>query len=244
MAAVRDLLVEPALRRINVLAEGETAPAAQALEALASLNALIDGYALERLTVYEITRTTWTITSSDGTYTIGTGGDIAVARPVNAEMIEHLNYQDTSLSPTQERELTHLTEDAYSRIRQKAQTSTLPQYWYYTPGYPLGTIELIPVPTNANLEGVIYHLTPISEFTTVDDTVTLPPGYRRFLITNLAAELMTEYGKPPDPVLLRQAETAMNNVKRVNHRMTDLSMDPSLIRGFEPYRWYSIETDN
>jgi len=221
MATTARDIVEQALLRLTVLAAGEAMAAEDASNGLRSLNNLIDEWGTEKLTIHSETRSTFTITET-ASFTVGSGGDCSIVWP---RYIEHIRYQDTATDPDEEFPLSILTDDAWAGITQKALTAARPDRAYYNPTYPLGTLYLWPIPTDSNLEGVIYAKTAIVELTTLDTAISLPPGYRSFMITALAWELQGEYGKPPDPVLKMIADRAKANVKRSNIRLMDLSVD-------------------
>lgn len=247
MATVRDL-IEGALREIGVLAEGETATAAQAWEGIQRLNRFVERLSLERLTIYQTVRTTFTITSGDGTYSIGAatgyksppqGGDVHVYRPV---FINEVRFIDTSTDPDTEYPLTKLTDDAYAAITLKAQTSTFPQAWYYNPTYADGALILWPTPTSSTLQGVLYVPTATTGFgssvptassadTILSTTVSLPDGYEEMLTTNLAMLLCPSYDRQPHPVLAQAARDSMAAIKRANRRDMDLSFEAGALGG-------------
>ena len=218
-------LITAALQDLRVLQVGETASANDAAYGLDRLNDWIDGLATEGLSVYSRARTIWTISSAT-TYTIGAGATINCARPTGPMAIDNVGFQDTSVSPTMEYNLGPvLTEDAYDGIAQKDLTSVYPQAAYYNPTYDsgFGTIRLWPIPTSTTLQGVIYTLVSVSEFTAISDTVALPPGYRRFLRTNLAKELASAFDSPLTPDIQQAAMESKADVKRANERLMDLS---------------------
>lgn len=221
MATVNDIVVA-ALKEIGVLAAGETATAEDASDALASLNRLLDQWAAERLQIYTVTRTTWTIAANDGQYSVGASADVNVARPV---FIDHVHFVDTSTDPDTESALQPLTEDAWARIEQKALTATLPQAWYYNPTFPTGTLSLWPVPTSATLLGALYAPQAVVAFSVLTSSVSLPPGYERMLVKHLALELLPSYEKQPNPVLLEAARESRAVVKAANKRLMDLSFE-------------------
>lgn len=68
MGTVLEEIVTPALRKIGVLAEGEQPSAAQATDALADLNSLIDQYAAERLQIFHTTRTVFDLVAEQASY--------------------------------------------------------------------------------------------------------------------------------------------------------------------------------
>lgn len=205
-----------------MLAAGETATAEDASDALVSLNRLLDQWAAERLQIYTVTRTTWTIAANDGQYSVGASADVNVARPV---FIDHVHFVDTSTDPDTESALQPLTEDAWARIEQKALTATLPQAWYYNPTFPTGTLNLWPVPTSATLLGALYAPQAVGAFSALTSSVSLPPGYERMLVKHLALELLPSYEKQPNPVLLEAARESRAVVKAANKRLMDLSFE-------------------
>lgn len=228
MADVRDIVTE-ALRELGVLSAGEVATADDVNFGFDAFNRLIDQWAAERLQVYQTVRTVWAIVSGTQTYTLGTGGTINVARPV---FVNDIRVQDTAPTLPTEYSLDCLTDDAWSRVNVKTQTSVMPSAFYYNPTYPLGTVTLWPIPTSATLQGVLYAPQAVAEFATLATTVALPPGYRRMFVKNLALDLAPSYGKQVGKELADAASDSVAVVKRSNKRLLDMSIEASaLIQG-------------
>lgn len=228
MATVRDVVTD-ALRELGVLAAGETASADDAAYGFSSLNDLVDQWAAERLQIYTVTRTTWTLVSGTAAYTIGSGGDVSIARPV---YVDHINFEDQSPTEPVEYQLDPLTEDAHARLPIKTLDATLPTHYYYNPTYPLATVTFWPVPSSATLKGVIYTPTAVAEFADLDTSVALPPGYRRMLIKNVALDMAPAFERQPSPGLLKDAADSVATVKRSNKRLMDMSVEvAALVQG-------------
>ena len=239
ISTARDI-VTAALRDLGVLASGETATASDASDGLDALNALIDQWKAERLLIYTVTRTTWSITASDGEYSVGTGGDISVARPV---FVSAVRYIDTSTTPDTEYDLGEpLTEDQWAAISLKADTNVYPTCYYYNPTYPLGTLTLWPAPTCTTLQGALYAPAASGEFSALTTAISHPPGYRRMMIKNLAVELAPSYVKSTPPEILRAAEESMAVVKRTNARISDQKFPASVLGS--GHGSYDIYTDS
>jgi hypothetical protein len=228
LATVLDAIITPALKEIGVLAAGETATSEDAADALSRLNRLIDRLAAESSSIFYRTRTTWTISANDGEYTVGSGANVNIARPV---FVHQIGFIDTSTDPDTEYPLKMLTEDGYAAIPQKAQTSTFPQFAFYNPTYANATLTLWPVPTSSTLSGVIYHSTAVTSFATTSTSVSLPPGYEEALVTNLALLLCPQFERQPSPVLVQAARESMATLKRVNSRLSDLSFEAGALIG-------------
>ena len=229
MATVRDIGTE-ALQDLMVLGANETMSATDGAFILSKLNTLLDQCTSESLMLYSEVRTTWTISANDGSYTVGSGGNVNVARPT---YVDWVNFLDTSQTPNLEIPLVPLTDQAYAAIPIKTLTSTLPGYFYYNLTYPLATLNLYPVPTSTTLTGVLYARAQVGEFASLDTSVSLPAGWRRFLITNLALELAAAFEREPSQMLLRNAMQAKATLKRSNIRLTDASLDAGALIGGE-----------
>lgn len=229
------------LRLMGVYGAGETPSAEDMADAFLFLNEFLDGLGTERLSAYTIARTTFTLTSTKGTptnpYTVGPSGDIAIARPESMEWIEELRYQDTTTTPTTEYRLTPLSRAGYDALPQKTLTNTLPSAWFYEPTFPTGSLYLSLIPTQSNLQGVLYAPTPISQFGATTDLMSFPPGYMRFLRANLAIEMWASFREnvPLDPSLVQIAQESKTRIKLANVRMTDLVSDAALTFGRRPY---------
>jgi hypothetical protein len=220
-------IITSALKRIGAIAATESPSAEDAATGLEALNLLIDQWQTERLTVFTLTRATWTITSGTAAYTVGAGGDVNVTRPTSSGTVT-IKFINTSSSPSTEYQCTALTDQAYQAIPQKDLTSPLPTSAYYNPTFGatgLGTITFWPVPTSTTLQGVIYAPAPLGEAATGSTALYLPPGYRRFYVTNLAVELASSFNRPLSEDLVMSARDSKAAVKRANNRLADLFID-------------------
>ena len=228
MATVRDVITS-ALAELGVIAAGETPSDADAQIGLSGLNDLVDQWAAERLAIYTITRTTWSIISGTQTYSVGAGEAVNIARPV---FVDHVNFVDTSPSKPIEYQMTPLTDDAWSHVPIKTITAPFPTNWYYNPTFPFGALTLWPVPTASTLQGVLYAPQAVSEFASLDTAVSLPPGYRRMLIKNLALDLASAFERQPQATLAADARESKSVVKRANIRLMDMQIEAAaLVQG-------------
>lgn len=217
-------LLTASLRRIRVVSGSDTPDGDTLQTAFDRFNDWIDDLKNEGLLVYARTRTTWTLTTA-ASYAVGTGAAVNVERPGSPQQIENCGYIDTSFSPSYEYLLgVPLTEDARAGIPQKAFQSLYPQYWYYNPTLPTGTLSPWPIPTSSTLQGVIYTGQSVDEVASTATTLSLPQGYRRFLVNGLAVELHPEFPIAPlNPEVLRIAMESKGNLKRTNQRIWDIA---------------------
>lgn len=225
---VSDLCIA-AIQRVT---SGGDIPASNDLTmVLARLNDLIDAWKIEGLTIYTITRTTWALTSASS-YTVGSTGTIAIDRPINAQSLD-FGLLDSNVSPAFERRMINYTDDQYHSIGFKSLTAPYPQGFYYNPTMPTGTISPWPIPTAANLSGVIYAPAPAGEVL-LSDTLALPQGYRRFYRDNLAVEIAPDFDLQPSPVLMQSAIESKAMVKRANVRMSELVSETASLGSGHP----------
>lgn len=226
-------LINRSLQDLN-LTDGQQPAAPDDVQlAFDRLNDFLDDLKNDNLIVYTITRTTWTLVASQASYTVGTGGDIPIARPVNPNDITNIGYVDNSLTPAAEYpQGPPLTDDAYAAVPFKSLTSTIPAAWYYNPTYGTtgrGTLYPLPIPTQASLLGVLYTLTPVSEFTALTDTISLPPGFRRYFRNQLTIEIASAFEKEPPETVLRARDESLRKIKRTNERLVDVTFDAALV---------------
>lgn len=229
MATAADLC-RAALREIGVLSADEAGAAGDITYAFERLNRFLDRLAAEKQSIYAVTRTaTAALTASQASFTVGSGGNISIARPV---FLDHVGYIDQATDPDTEFPLKLLTEAEYQAWPLKALTSTRPTAAYYSPTYPTGTLYPLPIPTDANLLWAVYHWTAVTQFAAQGTTVALPPAYEEMLVTNLALLLCPSFERPPNPILVRAADKAMSVVKGANSRLRELTFpQESLIQG-------------
>jgi hypothetical protein len=220
------------------VAAGETCTAADAALGLRALNRKVDQWKAQKLALFTVTRSLWTVVSGQQDYTVGPTGDVDISRP---QIIEHVNFLDTTTSPSQEYQLQPLTDDAWSRVPQKGLTSALPTSFYWNPTFPFATLSLWPIPTSGTLQGVLYASAPIDEFATLVTAVSLPPGYQEFIVCDLALQLATSYGRQIDPALAQRAIEAKRIVKASNERLSDLSFElGALVQGASGIGYWDI----
>lgn len=236
MSTVLDLITD-AMTEIGVKAAGEVPEAADANDGLRSLNRMVNAWKAEKVFIYTNTATTKAITPNDGTYTVGIGGDINVLRPLH---LTSVNISDAVTTPPYEMSLRMMTDQDWAEVRIKTQTAYRPQAAYYNLTYPLATLELWPVPTSSTLSIVLYAPEAVAEFTGLSQTVSLPPGYERMIVKNLALEIAPQYSVTPTPQLERQAQDALAVVLRANKNLEEQRFDPGAMMR---RRYYDIYSD-
>lgn len=236
MATARDLVTD-ALRTIGAIATGETPSAAEASDALRLLQKLLGLWRLEHLLVYAETLTTTVLTASKQSYTVGSGGDIAITRPLE---VTQAQLRVTGNDPDLDLPLRVLSDQEYGAIHLKAETSTYPRAVWLHPTYPLATLYLHPVPTEANTL-VLWTRGVLQSISSLDTELSLPDGYEIALQYNLAVFLCTEYGRPVTPELAVVATETREIVKRGNVKPHLMTIDVPAGRRRGAFDWRTGE---
>jgi hypothetical protein len=240
-------LIQAALQDLQIVAAGDTLSADDAQLGLDRLNDWIDALALEGLTIGSVRGTTWPLVPGLNSYTIGAGlsgpGTIPIPKPVSPQTIAQIGYYDTTLTPTQYILFGGvLTDQAALAERLPTLTAPVPTRFVYTPTLgSTGVLFPVPIPTATTLVGVIFTPSTLAAVQ-LPDPVALPPGYRRFVRSNLTMELAAAFEKPVPPAVARIAAESMARVKTANTRMSDLGFALGL-PGVTP-TGYDIRTDS
>lgn len=220
MATVRDL-VTGSLRLIEEVGAGQTATAESAVDALTTLNQMLGIWSAQGDIVYTETRETYTLTAGDASYSWGIGGDINSARPV--ELVECWIEWGGLTYPV-------VVDDwqQYALITDKSQPG-LPTNVYFDANSPTSNLFFWLVPDQAYTLH-LYSIKPLAEFSSLNDTLSLPPGWEEALKYNLAMRLAAEYGKEPKPTVREFAVDSKNMVRLAAQRNKKhlLRSDPAL----------------
>jgi hypothetical protein len=229
-------IVFDGLLDIGVVSNEEPMQAPMAEQGLRLLNALLDSWSLEKLTIYYTPPTVLAWPAGTQQLTWGPGGDIPTARPIALE--PSAQYRDVTGLELPLLVMTHQEEYAALTLKQQ-QASTL-QVLYYAPSMPTGTLYGWPVVTQS-WEVVVYPWQVLGRFTALDDELLLPPGYERALRVGFALEAAASYGAQPSPMLGAVLNEAKGNLKRVNQRIPVLGLDPALAGegSRDPYAIYT-----
>jgi hypothetical protein len=202
-------MITRSMRLAKVIGKGETLDDDESTDGLTALNAMLDSWQLERLSVYQITQGSYSWAGALASKTIGSGGAISAQRPVR---IDSAFFTD---SGSQWHELTVLQDRAeYDAFVIKTTQSSTPQYLFMDPAYPLATIYLYPVPSST-ITLKLNTWQTLQSFSALTTDLALPPGYQRAIEFNLAIEFGAEFGVdvPKDVrVIAIQSKAAVKNL--------------------------------
>lgn len=232
-------LITRALKAIGTLGRTEVPGATEASDGLDCLNALLDSWSNEKLMSYVTLQRSFTLSVNTQTYTIGSSGTINTTRPtdITQAFVRDSNNLDYPMRI--------VPQDIWNNIGDKTITSQIPQILFYSSAFPLGTIYIYPIPLVAYT--VYYDSTTLQvDLSTLQTSISLPPGYERAIQLNLALEFMSAgYPFLLDEKLLQRlitnAAEAKANIKRMNIKEVVAQFDEAIVS--KSYASYNIYSD-
>jgi len=224
-----------ALRTIGAIGQGVPASANDMQVAFEACNDMIDGWAAQRLTVFQTLRSLFDLVANQGgvttPYTIGLGGDFNVPRPT---WIPNANIVVYTTTPPFEYPLAILTPDEYARTSIKDMSSAMATALYFDGKFDtsgadtgLGDIFLYPVPNGQMpLKLALYLPRPMTGFDDIGTTeYTFPPGYAEALRYQLAKRLASEFQRPMSAETEQLAVDTFAIIQRANVPIPTLRCD-------------------
>lgn len=228
-------IIRQAYLKTQALGWDDTVETQLNTDGLEMLNNLIASLSAERLVIPSVTEFSNALTVGKATYTIGTGGDFNVARPID---LAEAYIRDTQGIDWP---VVMFTREEYAALADK-NTSRRPEKYYFTPEYPLAKIIFDSLPTAA--ETLYLNIFDyLSEISDVNDTLNIPPEYKRMLIYNLAVDMGPEWGGVHSDVAAIAKQSKLVIKRNNSQPVAPVKVDDALIwRGY--YRkYYNIFTD-
>jgi hypothetical protein len=198
-------VIDQALTYIGVIAAGETPAAEDYTLGLAAVNWMLDSWAAEKIAMLGLKKAAYTLNGA-ASYTIGPAGTWNVTpRPLKIKSAGVVTAAGL-VAP-----VTWVDAKGWESISDKTRTGLIAEHGYYDQGSPLGTVYLTPKPAAGTLDIISYE--NIAAYTATGDTVTMPAGFMRPLVLNLAVELCVPYGKEISQSLAALAGQSKQAVK-------------------------------
>ncbi len=215
---VSDMLEQGYRMAGALLHPGQGISPSESAEGLGIANSMIDGMKIEGLLIIFTRRTLQTMNIGQKDYGVGPGQDFDIPRPPKIHRAGFIIGTEPGDAEIPMDVL--LTFEQYAEFTVKNTGCGVPLAFYYQGSVPYGTFTVWPVP---NLVSQIAVYTPVvlSEFSTVDDAMEMPYGYREMLEYNLAVRVHQRYpGKAMDPSVRAMAVETKARVK--NNQWTPL----------------------
>ncbi len=226
-------LIRSSLRLIQELAPGQTQHADDDNDALFVLNSMLDGWSIDRLNIYHIKRSDHTLVANQSSYTIGTGGNFNVARPVR------IDNAGIILDDGSEKPLSILDPDEYAMVWQKTFATPIPWGLYCDYQHPLASLFLVPVASVA-YGLALYSWQVLSSIASVATTISFPPGYADAIRYNLAVRLAPEWGRVLRPDVKDLAVETRAKIQMLNAPAPIMRVDPAYALGGDRRRGFDL----
>lgn len=224
--------INAALRKLGILAEGETPSAETSADALMALNQMLDSWSTERLTAYSTMTQTFTWPANTQILTFGPSGTITGTRPIGVDDSTYYSYQNLDY------DLSIINQDQYNSIALKSTTSSLPECLFVNSGYPNTELSLYPVPIG-DLSFHLVSVTPLDQPALLTTTLAFPPGYLRAFAYNLAIEVAPEFGVEASDTVKKIAIASKRYIKRINNPEDVMSIPSTLLPNPGGFNYYT-----
>ena len=206
---VVDLITET-FEDLTILAPGDAIRPADRDNALRKLARLFDNWNAELAAVYANSLVTFTLVPALQPHTIGPSASsptftVTTNRPVT---IDGANLVLTNVTPNVYRPMVLVDTEQFRSLTVQTLSTDIPLWLYYNAEWPLGEIFLWPIPTTAYGLQLQYRITLVE--IGIDDTLTLPPGYRDAVTLTLGEMLAPSY-----PTAIPQPEAAARARARI-----------------------------
>ncbi len=217
MAVVSTMILR-SLRLSGEKGRSDTLTSTEAVQCLAELNTMLESWQTERLMCYTVTQNSLALTTSTSTYTVGTNGVFAIARPTR--LVAPCFIRDAYNADTP---LNIIDAATYGSIVSKGAGFTVPNSIYYDAGYSAtstATIFLYPSPS-AGLTLFINSWNQLQSFADASSIALFPPGYQLAIESNYAVHSAIGI-RDISPSLMRLATQSKAAIKSLN--ITDMPM--------------------
>jgi hypothetical protein len=218
-------LITSAMKIAGALGQNETPTSSEAADGFSALNNMLALWANDRTFAYTVIQNSVAMTGATS-YTIGTGGDINTAWPVD------IDYAFIRLN-TVDFPLTKINSQDYASIPFKSNQG-FPAQFYYDKSFPLGTIYIYGV-AQVGMTLFVNTWIQLTQFTNLVTDLTFPPGYEMAIKYNLAKFICNEYGTSLMPESQEIAVTSLAMVRERNMPDLVMKVEASYITGNQDY---------
>ncbi len=230
MATTFQDIAQDVLEMLMVYAPGETISDADAERVLTVANDMLDSWSNESLTCYQEIEQSTALIAAKQQYTIGSGGDVNVTRPLRIKDGPGAAYvQDTNGNNYP---LDVLPLDSWNMIGNRGAqvTANIPMVLFYDPAFPLGKLNFYPTPNQGGFTAFWDSYLQLTTFASLTTALSLPPGYSLAIKSNLAVEVKPYFKTAQlDPLIIAKASKSKANIKITNKRLNEALMDAALV---------------
>lgn len=194
-SVTRDEVINASLRLLGVLAEGETASAADLTNCAQAMNILLKKWADQGYKGWLYATASFPFVANREFWTVGPTGQVVTNRP---QRVAEAWYEQTLGTQTQRFPMFPLERERFFKLSPKDQTTTSPTNWYYDPQLDNGLFYPWPRCQDTNGTFFISVQRPIEDILAGGAVVQIPQTWYAALKWNLADEVGLEYRPHPD----------------------------------------------
>ncbi len=190
-AITRDEIISEALQLIGVLESGGTADSNDVTSAARSLNLMVKSWVADGAKIWKVSEGELTLVDGQATYTLGTGGDLVIDKPIS--IIEARRNETSSNIDTP---IFSMSRTDYMMLSSKALES-IPTQYYFQPGLTTSSFTVWPVPgatEAANYTIKLSYYSLLEDFDASSDNPDFPIEWGETLAYNLAIRLAPKFG--------------------------------------------------
>lgn len=197
----RDVIITAALRKLAVLAKGQTPDAQDINDASIALNMLVAEFRVAGMPLWARKSYTFNPVAGQKTYQIGLGKTFNVPYPLH--VLQAYRQDSTSATKIYMEVISNFNFNLYP-----TNSGGTPIQLNYQPFINYGEINLWPVPDSSatNSTVTIVYQSPFQYFDSSTDTMDFPEEWYNALVYNLALNLAPEWAIPLEDRKMLKAE--------------------------------------
>lgn len=223
MATANDLIVA-SYRRGRILGIDQVMSATKGALGLAALNRMLDVWWNDGLAVFRVLQENFALVAGQVSRTIGATGNFVTTRPL--KLLDGCFVRragvDYPLTVIEDRTL-------YDGIVLKSASFGVPQFVFYDPTMPNGTLYFWGVPDAADS---VYLNSParLQNVAALVTAISLPPGYEDLIVDGLAIKLCPDNGLTAPAEVRASFAKTMRILKRTNKKAIVMGFDSALLQ--------------
>ena len=200
-------IVQDSLYACGAYGVGDPLSDADAQLVLRRFNRMIESWANDGLTLFDLVADTLTMVA--GTASYSTTSLASTLRPASIDScyvtLSGIDYP-----------VRLIDNQTYQDFRYKAATGT-PEAMYPNANATDWTMSFYPTPNAAYVATVVVRRLLATTRITLASTFTGPPGYEKAMVDNLAVDIGPSFGRPADQITVRAAQNSLSAIKAANY---------------------------
>lgn len=222
MAQSAQRIITRTMRGLKYLGRTANPTADDSADAFDTLQEMLAGWNREGLLLPYVLIQAITLVINQATYTIGSGGDVAITRPDKIKAASYRygttpNFVEVTCDVIE-------SELEWQRVKSKALSTSVVSKVFYNPKFPLGELNAYPVPSVAGTL-LIYVQDRLVQLTDLSTEFALPDGFLQAIRFNLGVKLQPELGLDLPKGWLDQARDTKAAIKSSNIKHGKLSLN-------------------